>query len=255
MSKEECKNTAVEDVTKYGTKETYNQTIQQINESKNVDLKDTKGIKRYCVLNDLKYFHILDNMSVDIMHDLMEGTVPFLSKQFFTYGMARGIFTENVLDNHISYFNYGQLNSSNIPSQLAMNKKNLGQNASQMKCLIQHLPLILFDFHENELLKNVWLSIQTMLKILQIVYSSTITKSNLDELKKFVSSHLESLSVNFGCERIPKHHMMIHYASVIERIGPLVHISTLKYEMKHKTFTNYIKNSNNFKSVSKTLAN
>lgn len=253
MNSVDCKKSIVEDVGKYRTKEKYNQTIQQINVTNILDFKETKGIKAYCSLNNLKYFHILDNRNVDIMHDLLEGTIPFLLKHFFLYCIAEGIFAEKNLGNYVKFFYYGKLNSSNIPSPINLTKKNLGQNASQTKCLFQHLPLIFFDFRENKSLKGVWSSIESMLKILQIVHSSTITKSNLEQLKQLISNHLKSLTEHFGCEQIPKHHFMTHYPSVIEMIGPIVHMSTLKYEMKHKIFTNFIRNSNNFINVSKSV--
>jgi len=35
------------------------------------------GIKRNCVLNDLTYFHVTENLVVDAMHDILEGIAPF----------------------------------------------------------------------------------------------------------------------------------------------------------------------------------
>lgn len=40
------------------------------------------GNKKYCALNDLKYFHTCQNFCVDIMHDLNEGVIPFFSQSF-----------------------------------------------------------------------------------------------------------------------------------------------------------------------------
>jgi len=34
------------------------------------------GIKRNCVLNDLTYFHVTENLVVDAMHDILEGIAP-----------------------------------------------------------------------------------------------------------------------------------------------------------------------------------
>ena len=35
------------------------------------------GLKRDSVLNDLSFYHITDNVTPDIMHDVLEGVVPF----------------------------------------------------------------------------------------------------------------------------------------------------------------------------------
>ena len=50
---------------------------------------------------------------------------------------------------------------------------------------------------------------------------------------------------------IPKHHLMIHYPSLIRKIGPLLHVWTMRYEAKHRFFKSSIKNFNN---VTKSLA-
>ncbi|KAL0157413.1 hypothetical protein M9458_048659, partial [Cirrhinus mrigala] len=31
------------------------------------------GLKRQSILNDLKYFHVTENVTPDIMHDILEG--------------------------------------------------------------------------------------------------------------------------------------------------------------------------------------
>lgn len=253
MGREECKYSTMEDHSKYRTKESYNQIIDALEGMDSKDLKESKGIKRYYLLNDLKYFHILDNMNVDIMHDLPEGILPHLLTHVILYGIAENIFAEHDLNSRIMFFDYGELNAKNIPSTLNLKKKKLGQNASQMKCLVENFPLILYEFKKNKALLKIWNSVETILKILQIVYSPSITSQDIENLQMLIDVFLKSLMENFQAKLIPKHHMLIHYPSVIKMVGPLVHTSTLKYEMKHKQFTNYLRNSNNFINVSKSL--
>lgn len=257
MNKDECRKSTTDDAQMYRSKQKYAKTIESIMQMDpdSVDLTKTLGIKRHCVLNGLNHFHILDNFNVDIMHDLLEGAVPFVLTQVFLYCFNESIFSENRLKNLLFFFNYGKLNTHNIPPVINMGKKNLGQNASQIKCLIQNLPLIIYDYRDNEKLKKVWPCIFTMLKILQIVYSSSITKSNSKDLKDYVSLHLQLLIELFEANLIPKHHMMTHYHFIIEMVGPLIHLSTLRYETKHRQFTRYAQQSNNFMNVSKSLSN
>lgn len=256
MSKNDCRKSTTDDAQIYRTKQKYVEIIESIKQMDpdSVDLKQTLGIKRYCVLNELNYFHILDNYNVDIMHDLLEGAVPFVLTQVFLYCFNESIFSENRLKNLLFFYDYGKLNTHNIPPVISVNKRNLGQNASQTKCLIQNLPLILNDYRDNEKLKEVWPCIFTMLKILQIVYSSSITKSDLKDLKHYVSMHLQLLIELFEANLIPKHHMMTHYHLIIEMVGPLIHLSTLRYETKHRQFTRYAQQSNNYMNVSKSLS-
>lgn len=256
MDKEECRLATVDDDQKHRTKEKYAATVLSIKEkgTGSVDLKETKGIKSHCELNNLNHFHILDNFAVDIMHDLLEGTIGFLLSRVFSYCFDEKIFSEESLSHLMLFFDYGQLNSQNVPSALNLNRKNLGQNASQMKCLFQNLPLILYNYKNDLKLKKVWPCVDSMLKILQIIYSSSICESDLANLKLYISVHLTSLIEVLKTVLIPKHHMMLHYPKVIEKVGPLVHLSTLRFEMKHREFTRHSKQSNNFKSVSKSLS-
>jgi hypothetical protein len=46
----------------------YDQSLQNIN-----DMWQAYGITQECCFNSLEYFHIITNVSVDIMHDLLEG--------------------------------------------------------------------------------------------------------------------------------------------------------------------------------------
>ena len=43
------------------------------------------GVKRSCLLNSLKYFNTIDNFSVDIMHDILEGVAQFEVKLVLEY--------------------------------------------------------------------------------------------------------------------------------------------------------------------------
>lgn len=115
-SKQECQKLCRENQSKIRSKENYAEHLAEIETSTNVDLMKTRGVKRYCALNDLKFFHILDNQSVDIMHDLNEGVVPFTLKHLIKYCNSEKIVRESNLTNLIQYYDYGVLNRRNLPS-------------------------------------------------------------------------------------------------------------------------------------------
>lgn len=238
---------------KYREMSNYREAIQIIENSSEIDLKETKGVAEYCVLNNLEYFNILENWTGDIMHDLCEGTIKVLLEQFFGFGIKNKVFTESEVKNLVLNYDFGILNGRFIPSNIKFTTKNLNQNASQMKCLFQHIPFIFFSYKNNEKLEKCWDCINSMLKILRICYSNTILEQNLAELELAVQSHLENVQACFRIPLKPKHHFMTHYAEIIRRSGPLCHMSTLRFEMKHKTLTSTMKNNNNFKNVTKFM--
>jgi hypothetical protein len=57
------------------SKESYDATVSAIG-SANHNTTET-GIKRGCIFNQLKYFHVIGNYCVDRIHDLLEGVAPY----------------------------------------------------------------------------------------------------------------------------------------------------------------------------------
>lgn len=255
ITRAESKTTTIDDLSKYRTKDNYAIALDIIETSTKVDIKETKGIVRYCVLNDLKYFHILDNFNADIMHDLAEGVMPWMLQNIFKYCIKSNLLTEEELRNKALFHDYGVLNSRNIPSSICFDRRNIGQNASQQKCLVQNLPFILQEFKYDPRLIKVWPCVTSLLEILRIVYNANITECDLVKLEAAVSNHMERSIEHFpAVNLLLKHHFMLHYANIIRAVGPVVHMSTMRYEMQHKNFTKYAHRSNNFVNVTKSLA-
>lgn len=55
-------------------------------------------------------------------------------------------------------------------------------------------------------------------------------------------------------QRIIKHHLLTHYARVIREMSPVVFMSMIRFESKHKYFKNCVKKTNNFININNTLA-
>lgn len=253
-TKEETRRLTIDLPEKYRNKSNYHESLDIMNELDNNDLKETKGIAGYCVLNELMYYHIMDNWTADVMHDLCEGSIPNLLRQFFRLCIVKKIFNEDQLKRFVSSYDYGVLNRHFIPSDVKLDRKNLNQNASQTKCLLHHIPFIFESFRNNAQLEDSWVCINLMLKIVRICYSNVIAKDDTVELKKLICRYLEHFKKCFDEALKPKEHLLTHYPEIILRSGPLIHMSTLKYEMKHKELTATMKNSNNFQNVTKSIA-
>lgn len=157
-----------EDSSKIRKRDEYEQIVAQIQSGVALNLTESLGIKSACCLNTLDNFHILSNITVDLMHDIFEGSAGFLMQEVFKYCIREKIATLEQLQTLVECFHYGDLWKKNVPSKLNIEeKKNLGQNASQMKCLILHLPCILFPFKHE--LQNIWLAVESMLQMIQIL--------------------------------------------------------------------------------------
>lgn len=253
-SKDECLALNENVPSKRRTKERYMSQIATIANSAKIDLKETHGVKRYCELNNLKYFHMLDNMAPDIMHDLNEGAIQYLMKHLFDFCTSEKILSEGTLKNKIQYHNDGSTNEKNRLSVVSLDKRNLNQNASQMLCLFQHIPFILHSYRNNRKLKQVWICVESLLRITQIAYSSRIDEDDLSELEENTRIHIDGIQEHFKAGIIPKLHFITHYSAIIRLMGPLVAMSMKRFESKHKTLKEFATNTNNFVNLTKTLA-
>lgn len=215
------------------------------------NLKKTKGLKRCCPFNELKHFHGFENYSVDIMHDLLEGVVPLFIKIFFESLRLQNI-TLNKIQSLLRDFSYGFLNKGYEPSNIRFDSHNLGQSAHQLHCLILHMPFIFVNFKDDMPLD--WKAMMDLVAIIQIVFSNCIKSEDLNRLNNCVNGHL-SFIIGSGRNLIPKHHMLTHYSEVIKRMGPLIKMWMMRYESKHKVFTDMAHRTQNYINLPKTLAN
>lgn len=94
-------------------------------------------------------------------------------------------------------FDFGILERSNTPSPVLLDKKkNLNQNASQMRCLTLHFPFIFFDLlqlqdvKKRKVVQKAWKVIEYLLKINQTISSSHFTELNLTNLENYIAAYL-----------------------------------------------------------------
>lgn len=250
--KTKCKLLVLEDSAKIRGKQNYSEHLKMIKNNPDCELKLSKGVINYCPFNDLKYFHVLDNFSVDIMHDLYEGVIPFFLKLLFSNMSSKKILSDIEIQAKIRDFDYGILNKKSQPSTLKLKRKNLGQCAAQSYNLFNHTPFI-FAEHRSQI-PVVWEAMEQLLQISQIIHSASIKDEDVDRLKSCVEKYLTYLVHECQVELTPKHHNMTHYPTVIRKMGPLIHMWMMRMECKHKTFTDMVKRTNNYMNLPKTLA-
>lgn len=250
----ECSTITREIESKNRTEEYYAYRLKIIESLEKVDYRRTCGVKRDCLLNELKYFHVTKIISADILHDIYEGAMPFVLKLTIELMVTSKIAKKDEIIRMIQFFDFGEMNRKNIPSILALNKSNLGQNGAQMKCLFSNIPFIFAKFKNIEKLTIVWKCIELMAKISQIVHSFEISSDNLNELDDTIAAFLNSVQVIFGVRLIPKLHNLVHYCRIIKTMGPIAYMNTQRFESKHKVFKQIISRSPNFINTCKTLA-
>lgn len=249
----ECQTLCQEDKSKYRTKESYKENLKIVEESETVRFLETKGIKRPCVLNGLKFFHMIDCPFQDPLHDLNEGIQREFMKRFFEYLIDKKVMSEISLTRKIQNFDYGFLKKTASPSAILLGKKNLNQTGSQTICLLQNLPFIFFEYRNDKKLKSIWKCMLTLIEISQIAYSAELREEDVSRLEEMVTLHLNLYKKCFNTHLMPKHHFLLHYAYIIRTMGPIKFLSTIRFESKHQQMKKLMNNSRNFRNVTKTI--
>lgn len=260
--RDSCRVNTTEALEYIRTKQHYFDQVKKLSDSRDIVLKpkDTFGITSYSVLNDLKFYHTINNRSQDIMHDVYEGAMPYALKLFFNHLIGHQICTEEELARKIETFKYGRLERRNVPSKLCLKKDNLNQNASQMHCLMRHVPFIfayilqLKEKSKKAFVHKAWPIIEYLLKIDQIICSTVIKEKDLTDLQNNVDTFLSKLKDLFDCQYKPKLHFLTHYPNTIRIMGPIKYLEMMRGDAKHQPLTQYAKKCRNYKNICKSLA-
>lgn len=251
-TKEDAQKLVEENASKRRSINGYEKQVDRLKNDPDLSLKQTKGVKKSCVFNELPYFHVLSNLSIDIMHDICEGAIPYFLAEFFRYCSEHRIVSHQDSIRRIRDYNYGLLNKKNIPSQLRIDRHNLGQSAIQSYTIMVHMPFI-YGNKKNEL-KDVWPIMTSLLTLMHIIFSYTINQAAIEQYKTSAKIHLSGMRDIFEIKLKPKHHNLLHGAEVICQMGPPRLMWMMNYERKHKHFTDEAKKTNNNVNIAKTLA-
>lgn len=204
---------------------------------KNKNNPQLSGIKEDCIFNKIPGFHVTENPGVDVMHDFLEGICRYdiaLVLNYFIY--KRKYFDLQELNTKIRAFYYGANKNINKPPEIT--ESNLKNNciilsSAEMLNLIRNLNLIIgLSIPENDDHLNLILLLQ---EILQIVCSTKIKYDTPKLLELKIKEYLILLREKFPDYNLkPKHHFLLHYPSIMKKIGPLWNVCCMRFESKHQ---------------------
>lgn len=252
MKKEEWAVATRENRSKLRTESSFQNAIEYIDSLEpdaSINFKISKGIKSYCVLNDLNYFNVIQNKNVDLMHDVLEGVIPYFIENFIKYCSEKKILSISVNQKLIRDFNYGAMYKRNRRSKIGA--KSLNQNATQLYTIMLHFPFIFNDFRGaiSELIECM----TSLLQIMQIVFSTSVRESDISRLTTLIETHLRSYQTVFKTHLSPKHHFLSHYPNVIRQMGPVIFTWMMRIEAKNKMLSSFAKGEC-YKNIAMTVA-
>ena len=195
------------------------------------------GIKERCVFNEINKFHICENISLDVMHDVCEGITPYTIENVLHALIKDKVLTLNTINNRIEKFTYNDVEKCNKPRLLYFTQGDKGgqkikikQSASEMLYLTRYLGLMIGDIIPAK--NKYWKVYLCLRKIIGILTSPTLTRGQMKNLHELVKKHNTLYLTLFGKLK-PKMHLLLHYPRAMLLNGPAIHYSAMKYERKN----------------------
>ncbi|XP_046608722.1 uncharacterized protein LOC124299511 [Neodiprion virginianus] len=212
-----------------------------------------KGIVADSQFNKLTHYHVVGATPPCLPHDILEGLGAHDAKLAVTYLSKKYKFTIESLNRKIASFSFVGDESRDRPSKIGERSKTLGGQAVQNWVLIRFLPMLIGDAVTNKK-DPVWRMVLLLIEILQMITSPKISSNILPDLHNQIQQYLHLRKINFPSMKLrPKHHFLEHYPKLISIFGPLMRLSTLRFESKHTFFKPAVRSQKNFKNITKSL--
>ncbi|XP_055585933.1 uncharacterized protein LOC129738704 [Uranotaenia lowii] len=224
-------------------------------------LSDT-GIAGNSVFNGLPNFHVIVNKSVDAMHDLFSSGI---CKHGLTEILDHCIYIKKYIT--LQQFNERRKNLSRMTldedlkrmpdvgeSYIRKEKRKtvvFRMTSSEMRCFLHFFPLIIGDQVPRD--EIVWKYCITLVKLVDVALKRSFTPDDVFRLQMLIRSHHEMYQELFKKNLKPKHHMVVHYPSVIKASGPIRYLMCFRNEAKHKGFKQYAHMISSRKNICFTL--
>jgi hypothetical protein len=203
------------------------------------------GVKKDCTLNKIQGYRAIHNYALDPMHILLEGVIPVeLSCILHLLINVQKLFSLAYLNSCvIEFFCKNFVDKKNKPPEvnsidIASTCISPSMKAMQMWTLVRYLPLIVGHKvpHDNK----HWMFLLHLLELVDILFAPVFTEAMINYLELLITDHLHTFSESFGASvRLkPKHHLLVHFPSIIRQSGPPIGMSCLRYELKNSFFLN-----------------
>lgn len=110
----------------------HNLQCERIEENPN--LSKTYGICRKSILCNSRFFHVIDGLPGDAMHDILEGILQYQCKEMLKQFIYEDkYFTLDLLNSRLARFDYGYFNDKNKPSPIADRTLKSDNNSLKQK--------------------------------------------------------------------------------------------------------------------------
>ncbi|CAN7986746.1 unnamed protein product [Ixodes hexagonus] len=213
------------------------------------------GVKSESPLLGIGYFDVTLQLPPDLMHDLLEGSIPHVLRE-----VLRGLISSNVIKysdlDSITTFSFGTQDKKNKPEAVGkcfLNGESAYKGtASQKWCLFRFFSLMFGDIVP---VKNEHWEVYLLLRrIVDMTFADEIPRDHLACLQDEIRYFLTAFATLYPGKMIPKLHFLVHYPRLINELGPLKQYWCMRYEGKHQYVKTIASRNQNFKNICKSIA-
>lgn len=212
-------------------------------------------IKEKCVFNDIDDFHVVENGSVDLMHDLLEGVCIYVMQSVInSFVSIKNCFTLQLLNHRIQNFEWDSriTNKPQIISESRFKKgMSMKMSAAEMLTFVRYFGLIIGDQVPKE--DECWKLYLYLRRIIDIVTSPRVIAQDAKDLEKLIEKHNSLYLHLFGALK-PKFHILTHYPRLLLELGPFVNFWSMRPESRHHQLKVIAEITNCKKNLLKTIA-
>ncbi|OXU22871.1 hypothetical protein TSAR_010190, partial [Trichomalopsis sarcophagae] len=224
------------------------------NDIKHLDYRNS-GIKELCVFNELIDYHVIENSTVDCMHDVFEGVCNYvITELLLRFVYEDKFFALELLNYRLRNMNFN-FESSNKPPEINadyLRKNNkIRASAAEMLFLTRYFGVLVGDKIPRD--NKYWSLYNKLHQIVSIITSPVLTASHILQLGMLIKEHNNLYIELFGNLKT-KFHFLTHYVRMIEKNGPVIKYSSMRYESKHRMLKTIVLNSSSNRNILKSIA-
>jgi hypothetical protein len=246
-NKELLQQMCFEDISLLRTNENYTIDIA----TKNVN---ETGVKYQAVFYSLDNFNFFEQVAVDIMHDILEGVAKYTMTFIINSLLTKNIFSIRELNDRAKAFDYGPDLNNKPPLLSVQNTCNIRWKMSSIEALNYVKYFSCYIAHKVPDNDEHWSLYILLRRILDYAMTDSVDITICDQLrwtvKEFNDLYLKLSSTSLK----PKFHYLIHYARIMEKLGPLRNLWSMRFESKHRVLKTAARSSANRINLCKTLA-
>lgn len=228
----------------------------KLNYEDDVQIANSKltGIKENSIWNDLDNFHVTENYSLDVMHDVLEGVAHYVMIRVLRNFIENQFLDVELLNLRIETYDF--TNCSNKPPIISkdtlLSTNKIRYTAAEMYTFIMHFNCLIGDLVPIN--NECWRLYLLLREIVSIINLDQFDLDFVSYIENIIKEHHELFMSLFKEHLRPKFHFLVHYPYVMSFIGLIQDISSIRFEAKHQVFKEVSRVCKNRKNLLHTLA-